>query len=117
MSMLPATGRRKISRADVASIVAAHRLTDKVVIVGIRGYYKRSMGDPKHNDRSIYDDCIAVVTPDRFETFNANVDPSAFNRGVASLVPGVHRYRKGGTPDPDQGGKAQLREGLAWAPR
>lgn len=50
MSLLPNSGRPKISRADVASIVAAHAVKDAVVIVGIRGYYKRTMGNPKRND-------------------------------------------------------------------
>lgn len=84
----------RISATDVEKIVKAHRVTDKVVVVGIRGYYAASMGGPG-NDRSIYDDCIAVLSPTAYATYNANTDPSVFRPGIASLVEGVHPYRRG----------------------
>ena len=70
-------------------------VNDDVALVGIRGYYLDSMGIVGKNDRNIYDDAIFVVSPNVYATFNANTDPSAFRKGVASLVPGVHMYRKG----------------------
>jgi lysozyme len=66
-----------------------------VYLVGVRGYYRDTMGKPGTNDRGIYDDAIFVVGPETFAAFNANTDPSAFRQGVASLVPGVHFYRPG----------------------
>jgi lysozyme len=66
-----------------------------VFLVGIRGYYLNSMGRPGVNDRGIYDDAIILVSPTAYLTCNANCDPSVFRRGIATLVPGVHWYRKG----------------------
>lgn len=57
--------------------------------VGIRGYYKKTMGDPDQNDRAIYDDAIFIVGKDEFISFNANCDPRRFVKGIASLKTGV----------------------------
>ncbi len=67
----------------------------EVIVVGVRGYYRDTMGAPGKNDRGIYDDAIFVIGPDTYASFNANTDPSAWRSGVASLLPGVHRYRPG----------------------
>ena len=64
-------------------------------LVGVPGYYWRSMGDPNSNDRGIYDDGIFVVSPTAFVSFNANTDPSRYRQGIATLLPGVHPYRPG----------------------
>lgn len=64
-------------------------LTEPLVIVGIRGYYKKSMGDPRRNDQGIYDDAIFVYGRDVFASFNANTDP--MYPGAAVLNPGVYR--------------------------
>lgn len=45
--------------------------------------------------RGKYDDAIFVVSPDVLMSFNANVDPSVFRPKIATLKPGVHRYKKG----------------------
>jgi hypothetical protein len=66
-----------------------------VFIIGFRGYYQDTMGAPGKNDRGIYDDCMCVVADGVFLTFNGNTDPSRFRPGIATLVPGVHPYRKG----------------------
>jgi hypothetical protein len=66
-----------------------------VFLIGFRGYYQDTMGQPGVNDRGIYDDCMCVITPDHFLAFNANVDPSRHKPGVASLIPGVYPYRRG----------------------
>jgi lysozyme len=68
---------------------------DSVALVGIRGYYLNSMGEKGKNDRGIYDDAIFLVSPTAYVTFNANTDPSVHRKGIASLKPGVHMYRKG----------------------
>ena len=92
--MLPKS-KPRISADAVEKIVRQHKVTDQVVLVGIRGYYLNSMGKPGVNDRGLYDDMIAVLTPTAYATFNANTDPSVYSPGTASLLPGVHRYRKG----------------------
>jgi hypothetical protein len=65
------------------------------VLIGIRGYYRRSMGDPKSNDRGIYDDAMILLSPSVFATFNANVDPSITRLGIATLRPGLWSYKLG----------------------
>jgi hypothetical protein len=67
-------------------------LEDKVDVatelffVGIRGYYKKTMGDPTKNDRGIYDDAIFIVSPTAFVAFNANTEPSYFRRGYGTSI-------------------------------
>ena len=64
-------------------------------VVGVRSYYRDSMGVVGKGDRGIYDDAVFVVAPESFASFRANVDPSVFRRGVASLIPGWYPYRPG----------------------
>lgn len=91
--MIPSsTPKADLSR--VAKAIAKAKITDAVVLVGVRGYYK-NMGKPGVNDRGIYDDALFIVSPTHFSSYNANTDPSAHRQGIASLVPGVHRYRRG----------------------
>jgi lysozyme len=95
---MPATNpktRPRITAQDVEEIARQHGVKDSVAIVGIRGYYLRTLGDPKKNDRGIWDDCIAVISPTAFAAYNGNTDPSFWRKGIASLVEGVHKYRKG----------------------
>lgn len=87
--------RPKLSEQEARSIVAPLNLPVKVILLGIRGYYKRTMGDPNKNDRGIYDDAHFIIAPGFFQSFNANTDPSVFRKGIAVLKPGVHWYRKG----------------------
>lgn len=70
--------------------------TKKPAIIGVRGYYRDTMGKPGVNDRGIYDDAIFVYAPFAFRSFNANTDPSRqYKHKVATLLPGVHPYRLG----------------------
>jgi lysozyme len=87
--------RPRITAQDVEEIARKHGVKDAVAIVGIRGYYLRTLGDPRKNDRGIWDDCIAVISPTAFAAYNGNTDPSFWRKGIASLVEGVHQYRKG----------------------
>jgi lysozyme len=87
--------RPKLPEQSARELVAPFRLTDKVMLLGIRGYYKRTMGDPTKNDRNIYDDAIFIISNNGYWAFNANTDPSTFKKGIATLLPGVYRYRKG----------------------
>lgn len=94
MSLTPKS-RPNASRAAVEKIVRQSGVAHEVVLVGIRGYYLDTMGKAGVNDRGIYDDAIIVISPNAFAAFNANTDPSIHRPGIATLVPGVHMYRKG----------------------
>lgn len=47
------------------------------------------------NQRGCYDDCIVLVSPGSYATFNANCDPSYFKPGIATLAPGSYLYKLG----------------------
>lgn len=83
------------SRGAIESIATVKGVTDKVYLVGIRGYFRDSLGVPGKNDRGIYDDAIFLRTPEAILAFNANADPSVKRPGIAVLKAGVHPYRKG----------------------
>ncbi len=89
-------------RARIAAF-AVDRDQYPLVVVGIRGYYKNSMGAPGVNDRGIYDDAIFIDTVQATVAYNGNTDPSRFRlgkgtgsaKGMASLNPGawfVHKF-------------------------
>lgn len=60
-------------------------------VCGIRGFFNTDK-----NKRNVYDDAICVISTDNvFAVYKANVDPSGFTKGVASLLPGVHVYKPG----------------------
>jgi hypothetical protein len=85
----------RMTRAEVMELIKDLNVPEPVKLVGIRGYYEDSMGKPGENDRGIYDDAIFLITPIFFFSYNANTDPSIFRKGIATLMPGVHYYRKG----------------------
>ena len=64
-------------------------------VLGVRGYYRDTMGKPGVNDRNLYDDAMFVVGPETFVAFNANTDPSMFRKGVATLSLGWYPYKPG----------------------
>jgi hypothetical protein len=90
-----------MSYSEVAAKVDALGLDRSVhpfFIVGIRGYYRDTMGAQGRNDIGIYDDAIFLVSPFAFSSFNANTDPSGRRpgygfakntRGMARLKPGI----------------------------
>lgn len=87
--------RPQIQRDEVERLLARHGVTDSIALVGLRGYYLDTMGRPGINDRGIYDDAIVLISPHAFVTYNANVDPSIYRSGIATLKPGVWRYKLG----------------------
>jgi len=95
---------RKIVNAKVP--VPRH----KVTILGIRGYYKDSMGKPGQNDRAVYDDAAFVLLSDRVVAFNFNTDPSAWRDGIATLVTGVWSFVVGWHKLGKKSGHAALRQ-------
>lgn len=80
----------KVAQAQAGLSLAS----EKVFLVGQRGYYRDTYGKPGVNDRGYYDDAIFIVAENFFEGFQANTDPSLFRRGIASLVPGVYEVVK-----------------------
>jgi hypothetical protein len=98
--VIPRTRPQQKRDQTLAQLKAAN-VSDPVCLVGIRGYYRDSMGAKGKNDRGLYDDAIILVSANAHVAFNANVDPAAsgFNpkarKGYASLKPGVWRYRLG----------------------
>lgn len=87
--------RPKITKEEIAALIKDSAIDEAVYVVAIRGYYKNSMGKPGVNDRGIYDDAIILVAPNVFLAFNGNTDPSKFKAGIATLIPGLHYYKKG----------------------
>jgi len=85
----------KASLDRVTKAIKKAKITDILVLVSVRGYYLNSMGRPGVNDRGIYDDAMFIVSPTHFSSCNANNDPSVYRKGIATIAPGVHRYRKG----------------------
>lgn len=97
MSIIPDKLPEQSLRA-LEQILADQRINrdkDKVCLVGIRGFFRDSMGVPGQNDIAMYDDAFFLVAPGRVIAFNANTDPSAGKAGIAVLIPGVHRYTRG----------------------
>jgi lysozyme len=93
--MMPKS-RPRLSREEALGMLRRAGVADGVALLGVRGYYRRTMGDATSNDRGIYDDAIFLVTPDSFVAFNANADPTVkFRPGLAQLKPGVYRYKVG----------------------
>lgn len=95
MSSILPSGRPRLERNAIDQILHTAKVTDAVAIVGIRGYYRDTMGRPGVNDRGIYDDALFIVSPSAFVSFNGNVDPSVERKAIAVLQPGVWRYKIG----------------------
>lgn len=98
--------RPRLSRAALQARLQPFqidRVEHPLIIVGIRGYYKNTMGAPAVNDRGIYDDALFVDSDHATVAFNGNTDPSSYKpgfgtgatKGMASLNPGawfVHKF-------------------------
>jgi hypothetical protein len=69
-----------------------------LIVAGIRGYYRDTMGEPGVNDRGIYGDALFIDSLSVTAAYNGNTDPS--------------RYRKGHEKDASKG-MAVLKAG-AW---
>lgn len=89
MNMLP-SGKPQLGVNDVTEILNMFHLEQyPVKLLGIRGYYKNTLGKPGVNDVGIYDDAIFILGPDKLLlSYNANTDPSRIFPGVAVLKPG-----------------------------
>lgn len=93
--------RPRASRSAVmAAVKARHADYDfagRLTVVGVRGYYRDTLGAVGRNDRAMYDDALFIVADEAFVAFNGNTDPSGFRagrgtgagKGMASLNPGL----------------------------
>ncbi len=88
-------------RERVQEHLRGQGVSERVALLGVRGYYRDTMGVVGRNDFGIYDDAIFLLAADNFARFNANTDPAraGFNAKVgkpyAVIAPGVWRYRLG----------------------
>ncbi len=100
MSITPSS-RPGMDVVDATKLLAAYGVTAPAIL-GQRGYYRDTMGVVGKNDRGMYDDMIAILTPRTYRTFNANTDPSSSGGRLAVLQPGAWEFQKGihhpGTP-------------------
>jgi lysozyme len=87
--------RPQLTADAAARTVRAAGVTDAVALLGVRGYYRDTMGRAGTNDRGIYDDAMFVVSVTAFAAFNANTDPSVERPGIAVLERGVWHYKRG----------------------
>lgn len=98
--MIP-KNRPQQKRQDTERQLKSAGVSDPVCLVGIRGYFRDTMGAVGKNDVGTFDDAIIVVSPNAHCAFNANVDPSRLGynakagKQMAQLKPGVYRYKLG----------------------
>jgi lysozyme len=90
--MIPAS-RPKQSKSETFELIKD--VDAPVIILGVRGYYKKLGEDPDRNEINIYDDALFVWSKNGYMTFNGNTDPSISRPKVAKLKPGVWQYRLG----------------------
>jgi lysozyme len=88
-------GRLSKEEADKYLETASIPHKGSVIAIGIRGYYKNTMGKQGENDRGIFDDAIILIGPNYYKTFNANTDPRIIKAGVGMLLPGWHLFKQG----------------------
>jgi len=91
--MIPKSRPQQAKEKTLAMLIKAG-INDRVALVGVRGYYSKTF-PPAGNQRGVYDDAIILLSPSVHASFNANTDPSVHRKGIATLIPGVYRYKKG----------------------
>ncbi len=88
--------RPRLSREELRTRLAPFDIDRErypLIVVGIRGYYRNTMGQPRVNDRGLYDDALFIDSPQVTAAFNGNTDPSTYRpgrgrgrtKGIASL--------------------------------
>lgn len=83
------TSRPQLLREKAEAILQTFSYKQsEVTLLGIRGYYKDSIGKPGVNDINQYDDAIFLISPRVFFAVNANVDPSKDGIKIAHLKAG-----------------------------
>lgn len=91
----------RLIRADAACHAEILLSACPVRLLGVRGYFRNTLGKKGVNDLGLYDDAIFLASPIGVGRFNANCDPvrAGWNKGVhklfAQLTPGVWPFRQG----------------------
>lgn len=95
-SIRPTKSFTPVPDSRLRDILAAHKVTEGVAVVGIRGYVDH-FPDPAARGNIIgkYDDVICIVTPTQCRTFLGNTDPSRTLPQRAVLECGRYRYMRG----------------------
>jgi len=80
--------------AEIKAAIASG-VIEKTYVLGIRAYYKDSMGKVGENDRNLYDDAFVLFGKDFYDTYRGNTDPRLTASGKACLLPGVYGFVQG----------------------
>lgn len=102
----------RILRENPGSDALAIAAACPVMIFGVRGYFRNTLGRLGLNDFGVYDDAAFLVSPADVSAYNWNCDPvrKGWNPGVgknyAQLMPGVWPFRLG----PHKGRPGNLRQ-------
>jgi hypothetical protein len=99
MTKLIPDSKPKLKKTEAAKIIEKYLTGSKPpnILIGIRGYYSKTMGATEGNDINLYDDAI-ILYGDKYGTFNANTDPSFVKqngRNLAKLDTGLYTFYKG----------------------
>lgn len=100
MSKYIPKSRPQITKEEALQ-VAQHNYGNNVpplLIIGVRGYYPKSMGATEVNDFNLYDDAAILIGDNVFKTFNFNTDPSFLikkGREMAVLDTGKYKFYRG----------------------
>lgn len=87
-----------ITRARIEALLKKNDVDlarEKCVLIGIRGYYRDTMGKKGKNDIGIFDDAFVCIDGRDMASFNGNTDPSRYYKNVATLKTGKWKYKKG----------------------
>lgn len=94
-NMLP-SGKPQLAKSDAQKMIDLFDHSKyPTVLLGVRGYFKKTMGDPTKNDRNLYDDGMFIISADHYSAWNGNTDPSAHRKGIAVLKANAKRNADG----------------------
>lgn len=78
------SAKPRLSSAAIKKLILSYpvdRVKYPLIVIGIRGYYLNTLGEPMKNDLNMYDDALFIDSPFATASFNANTDPSKHRKG------------------------------------